>query len=36
MICAYFGVAIFLTGLLITEATSVERDLRVVSNESVT
>ncbi|HEX3894765.1 MAG TPA: heme lyase CcmF/NrfE family subunit [Rudaea sp.] len=35
MICAHFGVAIFLTGVLITEATSVERDLRAAPNESV-
>src|SRR5207344_1139664 len=28
MIAAHFGVAVFLAGVLITEATSVERDLR--------
>jgi cytochrome c-type biogenesis protein CcmF len=33
MICAHFGVAVFLAGVLITEATSIERDLRVAPNE---
>ena len=35
MIFAHFGVAIFVAGVLITEATSVERDLRVAPNEAV-
>ena len=34
MIAAHFGVALFLAGVLITEATSVERDLRFAPNES--
>jgi cytochrome c-type biogenesis protein CcmF len=33
MIAAHFGVALFLAGVLITEATSVERDLRFAPNE---
>jgi cytochrome c-type biogenesis protein CcmF len=34
MIAAHFGVALFLAGVLITEATSVERDLRFAPNET--
>jgi len=34
MIAAHFGVAVFLAGVLITEATSVERDLRFAPNET--
>ena len=34
MIAAHFGVALFLAGVLITEATSVERDLRFSRDES--
>jgi len=36
MILAHFGVAIFLAGVLITEAASVESDLRFAPNESKT
>jgi cytochrome c-type biogenesis protein CcmF len=36
MICAHFGVAVFLAGVLIVEATSVEKDIRLVPNQSVT
>ena len=36
MICAHFGVAIFIAGVLIVEATSVEKDLRFAPNQSVT
>ncbi len=36
MIFAHFGVAVFVAGVLITEATSVERDLRVAPNEAIT
>jgi len=36
MICAHFGVAVFLAGVLIVEATSVEKDIRLAPNESVT
>jgi cytochrome c-type biogenesis protein CcmF len=35
MICAHFGVAVFLTGVLVTESTGVERDLRFARGESV-
>ncbi len=35
MILAHFGVAVFLAGVLITEATSVERDLRAAPKEVV-
>ena len=35
MILAHFGVAVFLAGVLVTEATSVERDLRAAPNEVV-
>ena len=35
MILAHFGVSIFLAGVLITEATSIERDLRAAPNEVV-
>jgi cytochrome c-type biogenesis protein CcmF len=34
MILAHFGLAVFLAGVLVTGATSVERDLRFVPNES--
>ena len=34
MIAAHFGVALFLAGVLITEATSIERDLRFAPQES--
>src|SRR5450432_51869 len=34
MIVAHFGVALFLAGVLITEATSVESDLRLAPNET--
>jgi cytochrome c-type biogenesis protein CcmF len=34
MIAAHFGVALFLAGVLITEATSVESDLRFAPNET--
>jgi cytochrome c-type biogenesis protein CcmF len=34
MILAHFGLAVFLAGVLITESTSVERDLRFVPNET--
>jgi cytochrome c-type biogenesis protein CcmF len=34
MIAAHFGVALFLAGVLITEATSVERDLRFAPGET--
>jgi cytochrome c-type biogenesis protein CcmF len=34
MICAHFGFALFLAGVLITQATSVESDLRFAQNES--
>ena len=36
MICAHFGVGIFLAGVLIVEATSVEKDVRLAPNESMT
>jgi cytochrome c-type biogenesis protein CcmF len=36
MILAHFGVAIFFAGVLIVEASSVEKDLRMGPNESVT
>jgi cytochrome c-type biogenesis protein CcmF len=35
MMVAHFGVALFLAGVLITEATNVERDLRLAPNEKV-
>jgi cytochrome c-type biogenesis protein CcmF len=35
MICAHFGVAIFLAGVLIVEATSVEKDVRLAPNQVV-
>jgi cytochrome c-type biogenesis protein CcmF len=34
MICAHFGVALFVAGVLITEATSVETDLKFGPNET--
>ena len=36
MICAHFGVALFLAGVLVVEATSVEKDVRLAPNQSVT
>ncbi|MEO8460864.1 MAG: heme lyase CcmF/NrfE family subunit [Dokdonella sp.] len=36
MILAHFGVAIFIAGVLTTEATSIEKDLRLARGESVT
>jgi cytochrome c-type biogenesis protein CcmF len=36
MILAHFGVAIFFAGVLIVEASSIEKDLRMGPNESVT
>ncbi|MFC4821647.1 heme lyase CcmF/NrfE family subunit [Dokdonella ginsengisoli] len=35
MICAHFGVAVFLAGVLIVEATSVEKDVRLAPEQSV-
>jgi cytochrome c-type biogenesis protein CcmF len=35
MICAHFGVAVFLAGVLIVEATGVERDLRMSKGSTV-
>ncbi|MEO7430614.1 MAG: heme lyase CcmF/NrfE family subunit [Dokdonella sp.] len=35
MMCAHFGVAVFLVGVLIVEATSVEKDVRMVPNQVV-
>jgi cytochrome c-type biogenesis protein CcmF len=35
MIFAHFGIAIFLAGVLIVEATNVEKDIRLAPNESV-
>jgi cytochrome c-type biogenesis protein CcmF len=35
MILAHFGVAVFLTGVLVTEATGVEKDLRFAPNQHV-
>jgi len=35
MIAAHFGVSLFLAGVLVTEATNVERDLRLAPNEKV-
>jgi len=35
MICAHFGVALFLAGVLVVEATSVEKDVRLAPNQSV-
>jgi len=36
MICAHFGVAVFVAGVLVVEATSVEKDVRLAPNQSVT
>ncbi|MEO8010720.1 MAG: heme lyase CcmF/NrfE family subunit, partial [Dokdonella sp.] len=36
MICAHFGFAVFIAGVLVTEATSVEKDLRLDRNETAT
>ncbi|UXI67039.1 heme lyase CcmF/NrfE family subunit [Tahibacter amnicola] len=36
MIVAHFGIAVFLAGVLVTEATGVEKDLRFAPNQSVT
>ena len=35
MICAHFGVALFLAGVLIVESTSVEKDVRLAPNEKI-
>jgi cytochrome c-type biogenesis protein CcmF len=35
MICAHFGVGVFVAGVLVTEATGIERDLRFATGESV-
>ena len=35
MICAHFGVAVFLAGVLIVEATSIEKDVRLAPNQTV-
>ncbi|MEO8670483.1 MAG: heme lyase CcmF/NrfE family subunit [Tahibacter sp.] len=35
MICAHFGVAVFLVGVLVTEATGVEKDLRFAPHQTV-
>ncbi len=35
MILAHFGIAVFLAGVLIVEATNVEKDIRLAPNESV-
>ncbi|MFI4970491.1 MAG: heme lyase CcmF/NrfE family subunit, partial [Lysobacterales bacterium] len=35
MICAHFGVAVFIAGVLIVEATSVEKDVRFAPNQVV-
>ena len=35
MICAHFGVAMFVAGVLVTESTGIERDLRFGPGESV-
>ncbi len=36
MMCAHFGVAIFIAGVLTVEATSIEKDLRFAPKQSVT
>ncbi len=36
MICAHFGVAVFVAGVLIVEASSVEKDIRMAPDQSVT
>ncbi len=36
MLLAHFGVGIFVAGVLITEATSIEKDIRMARNETVT
>jgi cytochrome c-type biogenesis protein CcmF len=35
MICAHFGVGVFVAGVLVTEATGIERDLRFAPGENV-
>jgi len=35
MISAHFGIAIFLAGVLVVEATSIEKDIRMTPNETV-
>ena len=35
MICAHFGVALFLAGVLVVESTSVEKDVRLAPNEKI-
>ena len=36
MICAHFGVAVFIAGVMIVEATSVQKDLRMTPNQAIT
>jgi cytochrome c-type biogenesis protein CcmF len=36
MILAHFGVAVFLAGVLVTSATSIEKDIRLAPNQTVT
>ncbi len=36
MVLAHFGVAVFVCGVLVTEATSIEKDVRLGHNETVT
>ncbi|GAA0715356.1 heme lyase CcmF/NrfE family subunit [Dokdonella soli] len=36
MICAHFGVALFVAGVLVVEATSVEKDIRLAPNQKET
>ena len=36
MLLAHFGIGVFLAGVLVTEATSIEKDLRMTPNEAVT
>ena len=35
MICAHFGVALFVAGVLIVESTSIEKDIRLAPNQKV-
>ncbi len=35
MICAHFGVAVFVAGVLVVESTSIEKDVRMEPNQSV-
>jgi cytochrome c-type biogenesis protein CcmF len=36
MICAHFGVAVFVAGVLVVESTSIEKDLRFAPGQSIT